>query len=256
MPQLALQLISRVEPTQVLAAEELIEQQLGGLPVQAAVSPAQLAQDSLASQRLVEHALGLLLAPQQVTEDSDLLLDEWQALGFVRTSYPVVEPLELHGGLTDEQKLLAYPRAWLQCRRAHDASGLARQVQIVPQNGAAVVSQGYALSYTTLTMPLALGPGRLLRNYWRVRYVTGFTELPAEIVSLVGRLAAVLVMYRLANVVLAPGLQSQSLSIDGLSQSLSASNPYAATIKGYLDDAKVQLEQLRGVYRGLTFIVA
>lgn len=257
MPQLTLRIVNQVKPTQVLAAEELIEQQLGGLPVQAALRPAQLDGFIQASQRLVEQQLGLLLARQAVTEDSDLLLSEYQALGYIRTSYPVERATALEGGLNDTQKQIAYPADWLQSRRSSDPTGYARQVYIVPNgsSGSAVVTTSYALTFASFALPYAAGPGQLLRNYWRVSYITGFASTPPEILNIIGRLSAVLVMYQLANVVLAPGIANQSLSIDGLSQSLSASNPYSGTIKGYLDGAKQDLEQLRGTYQGIRFIV-
>jgi len=93
-------------------------------------------------------------------------------------------------------------------------------------------------------------------NYWKFKYVTGFDKLPMDLVNFIGKMAAVNIFAMLGDIVFGAGVQSRSLSIDGLSQSISttkggATSAYGARIAQYTTDLREALPKIRNNYTGI-----
>jgi len=71
----------------------------------------------------------------------------------------------------------------------------------------------------------------------------------------IGKLAAINIFHQLGDIILGAGIASQSLGIDGLSQSISTTSSatnagYGARITGYLADLKQARVDLKNKYDG------
>ena len=100
-----------------------------------------------------------------------------------------------------------------------------------------------------------------IANYWNIEYCTGFNNVPTDILNVIGQFAAIKIFHILGDLIIGAGIASQSLSIDGLSQSIgttsSATNAgYGARIQGYLKELKETLPRMQGKYVGVKFTVA
>ena len=94
-------------------------------------------------------------------------------------------------------------------------------------------------------------------NYWRVRYLTGFTEIPADLLNIIGKVASINVFHIAGDLILGAGIASFSLGIDGLSQSISSTSSatnagYGARVIAYQEDVKKLMPILKAKYGGFT----
>jgi hypothetical protein len=98
----------------------------------------------------------------------------------------------------------------------------------------------------------------MIPNYWYVQYETGFPldKIPADLMNLIGMLASIPLLAISGDLIL-QGMSSNSLSIDGLSQSVSApsTGAYGARINEYRKSIDLTIERIRMTYSGINFSV-
>lgn len=213
----------------------------------------------LAAQTEIENALNLKLVPQDVEEQKDYNRDDFIKWGYIRTTYPVNKPISMVGFI-GETKQIEYPPEWLSSRKTSDNVGFRRSFNVVPNspNNSPTVNSVAYYGY----LPQASFWGNYnIPNYWVIKYKTGFNECPADIINVVGKLASINLFHIAGDLILGAGIANQSLSIDGLSQSIgttsSATNSgYGARIEGYIEDIKNAMPTLISTYRGILFTVA
>ena len=93
-------------------------------------------------------------------------------------------------------------------------------------------------------------------DYWRIQYITGWDidNLPMDLLNIVGMLASIPALDVAGDLILGTaGIASQSLSIDGLSQSISTSISatnagYGARILSYTKQIEETAKRIRLVY--------
>lgn len=207
------------------------------------------------AQKELENYLSLKFFRGVYYENLTFNNDDWRTWGFMKTTFQVVCPLKLEGYL-NTIKQTEYPREWLSSKIDSDEIQYHRSVYIVPAgNSGAVVN---SVIYAGLLPNLGYLNAGMIPNYWKVTYVSGFQQVPYDIMMAVGQLATMsLLSIAGANVLGMPGVSSTSLSIDGLSQSLSAaSNAFGERVKALGDDLVRRLPTLQGTYRGFSWSVA
>ena len=205
-----------------------------------------------AAQKEIENFLSLKLFRQLYDESLSFINDDWRTWGFMKTTYQVVYPLKLEGFL-NTTKQTEYPAEWLSSKRDSDGIQYHRSIYIVPAgNTGAVVN---SVIYAGLLPNLGYLNAGMIPNYWQTHYVTGFEAVPNDIMQVVGMLATINLLYIAgANVLGIPGATSTSLSIDGLSQSISASaNAFGDRIRAYNEDLQRKMVSVSGTYKGLTW---
>jgi hypothetical protein len=231
---------------------ELKEQFLYGIKLQSRDGTT-VAEDSFytyikACQEEVEHYLGIKFARQIISENVSFFRDEFQQMGFIRVNYPVMKPYSLDGYLGTIRQI-SYPVEWLSYKKTNDGLGYYRHLYIVPNAGAATTG---TLVYQGIIPYLGISSYDQLPNYWTPVYCTGFDKVPYDLLGAVGKLAAIQVLLIAGNLVLGrPGVSSTSLSIDALSQSLSANNPFNAQIEQYRKDLKDVFDRIKFTYKGI-----
>ncbi len=237
------------------SAEEFKEEWLIGIPLcNIKLSDNVIQQKLIEAQDYVESFLSLKLFRQIMFEDQDFQLEQYISWGFIMTNWQINAPISLVGRY-NEQTVMNYPFEWLSIKRGNDQLDF-NNLYIVP-NGQS--SSAVDFLYASFSQVMFNGIKRI-PNFWHVKYVTGFDDIPPEIMRLIGLLASIdiLPMIELSLLGGQFGLASSSLSIDGMSQSTSkmnGGNIFQNRIKQYREDVTDIKQTLRNIYGGLKFNV-
>ena len=205
-----------------------------------------------AAQEEVEKFLSVKVEKQFFMEQLSFYRDEFEAFGYIKTTYPVVKPYVLDGFI-GSVKQISYPKEWLSSRTTSDRFTYNRMIYIVPNVGAA---QTNSLVYNGIVPYLGILGYVQIPNYWSVGYITGYDRIPSDLLNVIGMLAAINAFILAGDLIISPGLINQSLSLDGLSQSVStgkssSTGAFQGRINGYLTQIKTTLERLRTSYKGV-----
>jgi len=211
------------------------------------------------AQQEIEKFLAIKLVRQLISEKCTYYRDDYlNNLPIINTSYPVYKPVTLLGLLNNTQQI-KYPDEWLNYYSGPDDIAT-RRISLVP-SGASVGANTTVVLMGVMAQ-LGIRSLNMVPNYWTVQYLTGWTpdKLPIEIVDIIGKLAAIQILAILGDLVLSPGLSGQSLSIDGLSQSLNTpisgqNSAFGGRVKQYLQDIITTLQRLERSYKGINFTV-
>lgn len=198
---------------------------------------------------------GLLLCEQEVEEVHDYYVSDYTSYSFVKLfRFPVQEVSFFGVQFPLATNVLQFDPTWYR------AESVGAQVNLVPTAGtfsSILLSQGgnfLPLLYTGLQYVPAI---------FRVTYKAGFKkgEAPALIKEIVGMKAAMGPLNIAGDLIAGAGIASKSLSVDGLSQSISttasATNAgYGARILQYNKEIDERLKNLRNYYTGINMVVA
>ena len=214
------------------------------------------------AQQELEDYLNLKLTRQVIVETRDYNYDDYKNWGYIRVSYPVCRAFYLKG-MFGETEQISYLPEWLSTKRSNEVPEMFyRNIYLIPNVGG-YTQQG---NHAGVTFNGIFGANLLWRsrtwipNYWKVRYVTGFSVVPADLLNFIGKLAAIDIFGIGGDLILGAGIASYSLGIDGLSQSISSTSSatnagYGARILQYRDDLKALLPKLEAKYKGFSVSV-
>lgn len=207
-----------------------------------------------AAQEFVEKTLSIKLKKQLVTETRQFVRTEYESWGHLQMTYPVREVLEMNGFISTTLQT-KYPLEWVSEFKSSDESLFQRIISIVPAGHSATMN---SVVYVGITPNAGFFGAASVPNYWNVVYCTGFNKVPQDILDVVGKVAAMQIFAITGDIVLGSGIASQSLSFDGLSQSInttqSAENSaHSARIRQYQNELKKEIPRLINYYKGITF---
>jgi len=125
-------------------------------------------------------------------------------------------------------------------------------IQLVPFN------QEVAFDYIGLTFVEALRGQVEIPSFWRYNLIAGLRTTPAALIEYLGRLAAIPVL-TIAGQAYRSGFASQSISKDGVSESVSYTASaiygiYSASIEDHKRWIMSNLPQFLATYRGITLL--
>ena len=168
-------------------------------------------------------------------------------LNFKFPYLPVLRFDQLYGKLSNV-RIVNIALEWVE---THAASGW---VELVPFN------QGVVFNFIGLVWVESLRGPVPLPNFWNFEALVGFRKTPQVLLELIAKKAAVTIL-TIAGQAFRPGFASQSVSRDGVSESVSYTQSaqagiFGATIKEYNDWIKDNLVSLRGAFRGPNMVVA
>lgn len=131
-------------------------------------------------------------------------------------------------------------------------------VQIVPSGNATTsISYGYNGHYANLLTY------NYIPDFYSVNYTCGFApgQCPPEIVEVIGMQASLPLLYQFGDLIGGAGISSQSLGIDGLSQSINTtSSPslsgYGARVELYNKALAQKIPAIKKFYAGMPLAVA
>lgn len=268
MPQLEFDITYTKNSDLVMSADELKEVYFFGIPI-TDPSGFEMANETIefyirAAQQEIENYLSLKLVPQIIEEELDYRQSDWLKWNFVKTTYPVVEPLAMNGFIGDNVRHISVPKSWLTSRITSDKITYERAINMVPIGDGSIVSQEeiFAGIFPSFGARHGLYYGRgSIPNFWTIRYCTSFKKLPNDILDAVGKLASVSIFNIKGDLVLQPGLAGQSVSIDGLSQNITTTqsaenNAFSARVRMYQEELKKKFPWMKDYYCGINFTVA
>jgi hypothetical protein len=191
------------------------------------------------AQKILEDYLGIKLNRDIVAENFDYIIDDWMQWGLMKTTYPVQAPVMLEGYLGNI-KQLTYPPEWMSARGTNDGRTYNRDVRLIPTGGSLTYENTSALFLGSFYPQINWWrTNRNIPNYWKVTYITGFVNdiIPADILQALGMLATIPILGIISDAYtgnrgLGFGVSSKSISMDGLSQSVSSFNSAQAGIFG------------------------
>lgn len=265
MAQLTFNIKYRKNTGLVISVAELWELFLYGIKIQGGEG-SNFSDESMrfylvAAQREIENYYNLKfikqLADQTITY---YRTDYWQTFPILQTNYPVREPLSMIGMLNKMEQIV-YPQGWLFCEYDTLMGQGKRRISIVPTGSS---TRGNAeIILTGITSQVGMQRFNMIPDYWRIQYITGWDidQMPMDLINVVGMVASFGPLGIAGDLILgSAGIASQSLSIDGLSQSISttasATNAgYGARLIQYEKQIKETTGRLKLVYDQPKFMV-
>lgn len=208
-----------------------------------------------AAQKEVQDQLQIKLTRQAIYEQKDFVYEDYGKWSYIGVNYPCVLPISLQGFLNSILQL-DYPRQYLSAKQGSDPDLYWRSINLVAISGPSVTLTGSAI-FLGITPYAGLFGSRQIPNYWSVKYMTGFLKVPADILNYIGKIATINLFTVLQDVVLGVGVASKSLSVDGLSESLSTTASamyglFSARINQYQKDIDRAEPLLKGRYSEIT----
>jgi len=205
----------------------------------------------------LEQTLDIAIRLKTISDERhDFIREEQQKYFFMKLfERPVLDVTQILMVLPNEVTVKTFDSTWIHFQ-AHSG-----QVQLLPPAGS---SSGIAL----VGVPGSWGPylwndRRLVPDVFRVDYSAGFAsgQVPNNIKDIIGKKACFGPLNIAGDLLGGAGIASQSLSIDGLSQSFnttsSATNAgYGARLLQYKGEIKEEIERLRRYWNGFKFSVA
>jgi hypothetical protein len=167
-------------------------------------------------------------------------------MNFRMPYYPLIRFDALYGKVSNV-RILDIALEWVEI---HERGGF---VELVPFN------QEVAFNFIGLIWVETLRGPIPIPNFWNFSALVGFRDTPQIILEMVGKKAAIDALTRIGQA-FRPGLSSQSVSRDGVSESVSylTSAQYGifnATIAQYREWIEENLPRLKGAYRGINMQV-
>lgn len=147
----------------------------------------------------------------------------------------------------NDQPIIDFPADWVQLTIPEAA-----RIELVPAIGSLA-------NYIGQRIPLIHGRGsQLFPGLFHIEYRTGwadFSQIPGDIMQAIGLVASLNALNVSGDLVAGAGLAAKSLSIGGLSQSLSTTNSstnagYGARLIQYEKELKRLLPVIRGAFHG------
>ena len=159
---------------------------------------------------------------------------------------PVMEvtSLSMHFG---DMKMFDIPKDWV---RMHSISG---HIQLFPVSGS---TGSLILTQNGSFLPTMLGLYPNAPGLWRVSYKAGMEDIPDDLVEYIMKRASVGVLQVWGDLIIGAGIANQTISIDGLSQSIGTTQSpefsgSGARIKNYMDDMRELEKRLKDTYLGI-----
>lgn len=203
------------------------------------------------AQRDVENWFNLRFMKQLVDQTlSYYRSDYWQQFPILQTNYPVRVPLSMIGMLNKMEQII-YPQGWLFCEYDTAMNQGKRRISVVP-TGSSTTQGNAEVILTGITSQIGTQRYENIPDYWRIQYITGWDidDMPMDLLNIVGMLASVPILDIAGDLILGAGIASQSLGIDGLSQSISSTS--SATNSGYgarILSYQKQIDEIKGRLR-------
>jgi len=216
-----------------------------------------------AATKEVEKKLAIKTLEQSITESRDYSVESMVNWAYISTTYPVKKACALqgfYGNPEDNQPQVLYPEEWITTKKTNnnDQERYWRQIHLVATGTGSVTTTDGANVFPFI-YPFARLFNRI-PNYWRVTYITGFKVVPDDLTNIIGKMASIGLLNIAGDLILSSaGLASTSLSIDGLSQSISTtasatSAGYNARLLQYTKEIEASWVNLRRYYKGITMI--
>lgn len=195
-----------------------------------------------------QRMLQITIEPVTVTDEvHDYYQNDFLNWGFMQLhKRPIIEVQEMSMYFGD-RPMFTVPHDWI---RHHHISG---QLQLFPTQGSAGTM---VIARNGSFLPMMVGMYSHAPSLWRVSYRAGMDEVPEDLVEYIMKRASVGILQVWGDLIIGAGIANQTLSIDGLSQSIGTTQSpefsgSGARIKNYQDDMKLLEARLKDTYLGI-----
>jgi hypothetical protein len=222
----------RVEP--LITPEQLVKRHLFGIPLASAMKNAQTGRPDLMDPEtikefisqavsLVEMEVGIDIFQNQYQEKHAFDKAEYDNFGYFKLRHrPVSSVQSLEVVPSNQQAVFAVPLEWIDPGYMHEGQLNLVPLTIALKSGTTVPLNSSVGGATFLSI---FGHRAWICSFWQATYTTGFKDgnVPKIVNQLIGTVAAMEILSSLGATY--AKTNSTSLSIDGLSQSISQPGP-------------------------------
>lgn len=210
------------------------------------------------AQKLIENYLQIKLFPTLIQENIGYYRDDYYGkFPIFQTKYPVNSAYTVIGLLNTTNQII-YPKEWIKTHTDDPDNDYPKFITLIPTGSATSVNGSVDVILSGVMTNLGLQRWKHIPEYWFVQYLTGYNynKLPLDVVDVIGKFASIGIFNILGDIALGQAaLASYSLSIDGLSQSVSTTNSatnaaFGARIINYQKEIKETLNKIKLKYRG------
>jgi len=201
----------------------------------------------------VEIRLDLPLRPKVIEEEKhDYVKDDYENYIMLHLrEYPVIAVEEIKMVIPGDQDTQIFEDDWINLRKD---TGV---VHVVPGTGSA---QTILFGAGGAWLPYMRANNRFVPDVFRVKYTAGFENVPDVIKDVVGKTASFGPLNIAGDLLGGAGIASQSISIDGLSQSFnttssSTSAGYGARLLQYQKELKAVIPTLKSHFKRIGLVV-
>lgn len=251
----------------IISPEELIALHFYGIDV-AATDGTSLSMETVrfyikAAQKELESYVQIKLFPTLVSETLGYYRkDYFGTYPSFQTKYPVKKGYTLIGMLANAAQII-YPSEWFKTHKDDPDGDYCKYMTLVPSGIGVGTSTGNAeVILTGVSGQYGFQRNYMIPEYWDFQYVTGYgyDNIPYDIMNVVSKWASIAIFNILGDIALGQAaLASYSLSIDGLSQSVSTtssatSSAFSARILNYNKEIKETLKRIKNRYKGFNLV--
>jgi len=262
MPTVNLKITYNKNEGLVISPSDLVNLYLTGIPLcypnGGSISEETIKQKILAAQQELEDYLSIKLVKQVIEESQDFIREEFKQWGFIKTVFPIFEPLKLNGMINNIQQV-NYPPEWLSIKRSNDKTKF-RNLFLIPNTEGGAAQTQHAFVFSGITPHMGFFGTNYIPNYWRVEYISGWDadEMPHDLIDTVAKYAAIQMLAIIGDLIYGAGIGNQSISLDGISQTYSTTKgggkgAFSGRTAQYAEELANRLKLLRGEYLGLMF---
>lgn len=198
----------------------------------------------------VEMILNIKITPTRIVDEQhDYDIQDYRHFGYLQCNqWPVLEFERLAAVYPTRTEIFEFPVSWIRGKLQHGI------IQIVPQSGTisqVILGQGGAF------LPTIYSKLSVLPNLWHVDYIVGFAggKIPPDVKDAVMKRAAINVLHQAGELIGGLGINSFSVSIDGLSQSTGLNkgtgNIFAHRIAAYQKELEDLLKAQKSFWKGI-----
>ena len=182
-----------------------------------------------------------------VHEVHDYYAGDMNSWGFMQShKKPIISVSEL-GMYMGAKKMFNIPLDWI---RVYSIPG---QLQLFPVAGS---TGGLIMTQNGSYFPMIMNVYSNAPSMWRMSYRAGMDDVPEDLVEFIMKRASIGILQVWGDLIIGAGIANQTISLDGLSQSIGTTQSpeftgAGARIKSYADDLKVLEARLRDTYVGV-----
>lgn len=216
----------------------------------------------LKAQTEVENILKIKIQ-KQLVEDETITYNRdeyWWQFPILKTKWPV-RSVQTVIGMLNKIEQIVFPKSWFSWHKNNEQTNK-RRISLVPTGSSTAVQGSGDMILAGITSQIGFQRFNAIPDYWNIQYTTGFDydKIPFDVLDIIGKMASIGLFNVAGDLILGAGIASQSLGIDGLSQSIattsSAQNSgYSARIIMYQKEIKESLQRLKHIYGEIDFIV-
>ena len=210
-----------------------------------------------AAVKWLEQKLDIPILPKSIEEEKhDYMREEYRQYMWMKLfQYHIIDVESVKLVLPTEVLVKEFDRSWIHVNRENG------HLQLIPGANASVTVP--LVGITGTFYPYLYGSARLVPDAFRVKYTAGFEsgKVPDNMKDIIAKKACFGPLNIAGDLLGGAGIASQSISVDGLSQSFNTTSSatsagYGARLIQYNKEIREDLKSLERYWKGLKFTVA